>query len=201
VAWKYGYGDYDPAGRRLNSFTALPHFTGNAWQGGPTLPDPTLGWVMINPNGGHAGNDAKHSTVRRWVAPRDLVVRVRGSVRHGSDQGDGIHAVISSSRGGVLADWMVKNGSAEAALDRVALKRGDTLDFVVEPRATNSFDSFTWDPALEVVQESGPGGGFQTSWSASGEFAGPTKNLPKALTPWQAYAQALMLTNEFVYVD
>jgi mono/diheme cytochrome c family protein len=200
VAWQYGYGDYDPAARKLNSFNPLPHFTGNAWQGGPKLPDPTLGWVTIHAAGGHAGNDAKHATIRRWIAPRDMIVRVRGTVDHPSDQGDGIHAVISTSRGGVVGDWIVQHGTAEAAVAQIEVKRGDSIDFIAEPRANNSFDSFNWAPSIEVVKEGGSGA-FQSSWSAAAEFAGPTKDLPKALTPWQAYAQALMLTNEFIYVD
>jgi len=200
VAWQYGYGEYDPAARKLNSFNPLPHFTGNAWQGGPKLPDPVLGWVTIHASGGHAGNDAKHATIRRWIASRDMIVRVRGTVDHPSDQGDGIHAVISTSRGGVVGDWVVQHGRAEAAVAQIEVKRGDSIDFIAEPRTNNSFDSFNWAPSVEVVKEGGSGG-FQTSWNANAEFAGPAKDLPKALTPWQAYAQALMLTNEFIYVD
>ena len=200
AAWQYGYGEFDPAARKLNSFNPLPHFTGNAWQGGPTLPDAKLGWVTIHANGGHAGNDAKHATIRRWVAPRDMIVRVRGTVNHPSDQGDGIHAVISTSRGGVVGDWIVQHGTAEAAIAQIEVKRGDSVDFIAEPRTNNSFDSFNWAPSVELVKEGGSGD-FQTSWSAVSEFAGPLKDLPKALTPWQAYAQALMLTNEFIYVD
>ena len=66
--WHYGYGEVDPATQRVTSFTALPHFTGRAWQGGPALPDPVAGWSFITAQGGHAGNDLKHATIRRWVA-------------------------------------------------------------------------------------------------------------------------------------
>jgi hypothetical protein len=70
-AWTYGVAAFDDATQRVMNFTPLPHFDGTAWQGGPTLPDPKLGWAMLNARGGHVGNDARHGVARRWVAPRD----------------------------------------------------------------------------------------------------------------------------------
>jgi hypothetical protein len=199
-AWQYGYGEYDPSTRKLKSFAALPHFSGQSWQGGPQIPDPKIGWVFLNPQGGHPGNDLQHSAIRRWVAPRDMTVRIRGTVQHPSDQGDGVQALVVSSRLGSVGSWTAKNSSAQTAVDRVEVKRGDTIDFVLECRTSPSFDGFTWAPSVEVVTENGPGG-FQTAWSAAADFSGPAKEQPKPLTPWEAYAQALLLTNEFIYID
>ena len=42
------------------NFSRCRSFIGSAWQGGAKLPDPTLGWVMLNATGGHPG-DAAHS--------------------------------------------------------------------------------------------------------------------------------------------
>src|SRR5207249_4975519 len=56
-AWQYGYGEFDEAAKRVKTFELMPHFTGSAAQGGPALPDPKLGWVTLNENGGHPGND------------------------------------------------------------------------------------------------------------------------------------------------
>ena len=49
--WRYGYGRYDEAAKKVADFKPLPHFTGMAWQGGPKLPDPKLGWVMLTAEG------------------------------------------------------------------------------------------------------------------------------------------------------
>jgi len=201
AAWQYGYGEYDPATRKLKVFNPLAHFTGQSWQGGPNVPDPKTGWVMLNPMGGHPGNDLKHSAIRRWVASRDMTIRIRGTVEHRNAEGDGVQALIVSSRAGTLGSWVAQNKSAEAALERVEVKRGDTIDFITECRTSPNFDSFVWSPSVEVVQEGGTGGGLQSTWSASADFAGPVKEQAKALTPWEAYAQALLLTNEFIYVD
>ena len=45
--WSYGFGAYDEATQRVTGFTPLPHFTGNAWQGGEAWPDAALGWVQL----------------------------------------------------------------------------------------------------------------------------------------------------------
>ena len=63
---------------------------------------------------------------------------------------------------------------------------------MVDRRKDDNSDSFTWAP---VIHEDGASG---ETWDAKADFHGP----PAAgLTPWEEYAQVLMLTNEFVFVD
>src|SRR5213078_1901663 len=57
TAWQYGVGEFDPATGKIKGFAKLPHFTGAAWQGGASWPDPVLGWAQLTADGGHAGND------------------------------------------------------------------------------------------------------------------------------------------------
>ena len=198
-AWQYGYGEFDNEAKRLKTFTALPHFTGKAWQGGEKLPDPKLGWVTVSAAGGHPGNDLQHSAIRRWVALRDGVLSIRGTVQHGSDEGDGVRALIVSSRTGLAGEWSVHNGQAEAKVDEIRVQKGDTIDFILECRSGPGFDSFNWSPTITPkgkAKSAGP-----TEWSARADFSGPPEEQPQALTPWETYAQALLLTNEFLYID
>ncbi|MBX3439711.1 MAG: PSD1 domain-containing protein, partial [Planctomycetaceae bacterium] len=67
--WQYGYGALNEESQRVDGFTPLPHFTGNAWQGGANYPDAELGWVQLTASGGHPGNDRQHASIRRWTAP------------------------------------------------------------------------------------------------------------------------------------
>src|SRR5438132_14055359 len=76
--WKYGFGSLDAKHEKVAHFESLPFFTGDSWQGGPTWPDPKLGWLRITADGGHAGNDLDHAAIRRWVAPRHVVVNITG---------------------------------------------------------------------------------------------------------------------------
>src|SRR5262249_34100792 len=132
TAWQYGFGALDTAAQRTTNFTALPHFTGDAWQGGPDWPDAKLGWVQLTAEGGHAGNDLQHAAIRRWVAPVDGVVSVSGSLQHEHAQGDGVTARVVSSRAGVLGTWTLHNSRTNAAVQSIEVKKGDTLDFMVD---------------------------------------------------------------------
>jgi hypothetical protein len=192
-AWRYGYGFFDPATAKT-SFTALPHYAKNgAWQGGDKLPDDKLGWVTLNRDGGHVGNDAQHAAIRRWTAPRDMTVSIAGSLARPAEPGDGVDGIIVSSRAGELLRVTVEaKGTVETKLNKVELKAGDTLDFIVSLRSDNNSDGFTW-PVI-VKAEMG-------EWDSRVQFAGPTPPKPPPLTPWEKYAQVLLEMNEFVFVD
>jgi len=45
-----------------------------------------------------------------------------------------VRAVVVSSRTGPLGTWDVHNARVEAVVQKVELKKGDTLDFVVDPK-------------------------------------------------------------------
>jgi hypothetical protein len=187
--WKYGRGRIDEHAGRVEGFEALPHFTGEAWQGGEAWPDATFGWVRLTAAGGHAGNDLAHAAVRRWVSPIDGKVSVKGAVRHGHKAGDGVRAFIVSSRSGILASWVLHDRKAEAAIDPIEVEKGDTVDFVCDLRSNLNSDDFEWAPVIR--------GGDQ-EWNAAKDFAGPP---PEPLDRWEQYAQALLLSNELAFVD
>jgi len=60
----------------------------------------------------------------------------------------------------------------------------------VDLRGNLDSDSFTWHPLIKGSAE----------WDAKAQFAGPSPQA-KDLTPWEQYAQVLLETNEFVFVD
>ena len=83
---------------------------------------------------------------------------------------------------------------------------GETLDFVVEAKANQTSDTFTWAPIIELVPADAERGDdalpMRTSWSAKGDFDAPAVAVPAArLTRWEELAQVLLLANEFVFVD
>jgi hypothetical protein len=193
--WQYGWGEYDSSSQRVKDFQSLPHFTGEAWQGGANWPDAKLGWTQLTAEGGHAGNDLQHAAIRRWVAPRDCVVSVTGTLRHERKEGDGIRGRVVSSRGGSLGEWKLHNDKAEVKLEKVELKKGDTLDFVIDLAGGLNSDDFKWAPVIKAT-ESEP-----SEWSAKKDFDGPPPPPPQPLDAWEQYAQVLFLSNEFVFVD
>jgi len=200
MAWKYGYGSHDASADRMSGFTPLPHFQVNAWQGGPAWPDATLGWVQLTATGGHAGNDMAHSAIRRWVAPRDVTVRIAGDLRHGYVQGNGVNARIVSSRTGTIAHWAVYNSNAATNAPQIELKRSDTIDFVIDFAGDLGYDMFTWAPVITALGD--VPAGEAARWSAADDFTGDAAAAhPPPLGPWEMYAHVLLSSNEFVFVD
>ena len=197
AVWEYGYGAVDPASRRVQ-FTPLPHFAGEAWQMGEAFPHPQLGHLRLTATGGHPGNDGAHAAIRRWRAPADGKVSIRATLAHSSERGDGVRGLIVSSRAGVLGEWVVHNQQVTTDLDSVPVRRGETIDFVVEPRGGAEFDSFTWEPAVRLEMPSQEGRANVLNWSARADFGGPA---PEPLTAWQKYAHVLLMTNEFYFID
>jgi hypothetical protein len=189
--WAYGVGVFDAPAGQLKNFEPLPKFTGSAWQlgDGPAA-------ARLTATGGYAGADPAQALVRRWTSPVEAVVRVTGKIQHMGNEGDGVRAVIVSSRAGELAAFNVKQSSAEATLAQIHIKPGDTLDFLVLCRADAAHDAFNWSP---VIRRDPPAAEPERNeWNAAVDFSGPP---PVPLTAWEKYAQVLLLTNEFAFVD
>jgi hypothetical protein len=105
---------------------------------------------------------------------------------------------VVSSRLGQVAEWDVHHGKIPTGVDRIEVRRGDTLDFVVEPRANENSDSFHWPLTLRRLE--GGSGASGADWKVARDFGGP-QSVPQPLDLWQQYAQVLLSANEFVFVD
>jgi len=189
--WRYGVGEYDETAKRLKSFTALPQFTGSAWQGAASYPGGETGWAQLTAEGGHPGNTRAHACVRRWIAPRAATVQISGTLKHEPEAGDGVRAFIVASAGGELKAVKVHKSKADMSATNVVVKAGDTIDFIVDIGDTLNSDQFLWAP---VITAEG------TKWDARADFDGPHP-APQYLTPWEQYAQVLLLANEFAFLD
>ena len=191
AAWKYGYGEFQPKSGRVAFFTPFEDFSNGGYHVSKKFPDPDLGYLTLTPEGGHPGHDIKHCVVRRWVAPEGMKIRISGTVYHGQAEGDGIGAKIVSSRLGVLGTWNVHNDRAQADIESVTVEKGDTIDFVVDPLSNDGYDGFGWAPTIRASE-----GGRQ--WDAKGDFG---QSNAKSISRLALYVQALMMTNEFMFVD
>ena len=86
------------------------------------------------------------------------------------------------------------------------MKKGETIDFVVDcGRGDNhNSDSFSW--TLKITREAPPAGAVAGDdsggyWDSAAEFAGPAAKPPAPLSAWEKYAQVLLQSNEFAFVD
>ncbi len=215
-AWQYGFGELDPTAGRLNRFVPFGFFAPLmkfglaqdlpfAWKHASLLPATDAGAAHLTAGGGAPGDDLSHSVIRRWVSPIEGDVNISGALRHPLgqhgkrfDQSNGIRGWIVSSRTGILASWTLRGVKAETSLSGLAVEKGEVLDFVVDSRDDDESDRFTWAPTIEeiVIQEISEE--KPRRWSAANDFSGPR---PMPLAPWAQYAQILLATNEFAFLD
>ncbi len=189
-AWRYGFGRFDAAAQRIVDFTELRHFTGTRWQASASLPDPKLGWVFLDAKGGHPAEHADRPAIRRFVVPRNGKYTVSGAFKHVPEPGNGVRAKLVSSRSGQLGEWKVHKSSAQTGPFEVELESGDTLDFVVDFNGEILHDEHEWIIDIKLA------GAQPGVWNSEKEFRGAVQS-----DRWQMLVQALLMTNEFVFVD
>ena len=189
--WRYGYGEYDSSLRKTSNFTPLGFFTDGGYRVSKEFPDPKLGFIIVNAFGGHPGHDGAHSSIRRWIAPSTMTITIQGFLKHSQAEGDGVRTRIVSSREGLLGEWSVHNSSTQTAINSASLQKGDTIDFIIEPIASDGYDATEWSPIIASTDG-------KLTWNSRTNFAPPPG---EPLNRLALYAQALMMTNEFLFVD
>ena len=194
AAWEYGCGEYDPVARRMRDFLPMTVFSDGAWHPDQKLNDRKANGARLTAEGGFPGQ--VYAVIRRWVAPRDGVISVSGTLTHRGQNGDGVMARIVSSRAGELAHYIGFKNAVETQLARVAVKRGDAIDFETDRRSNPRDDQFTWMPVIRLAAQDGSEVG---RWDAQKDFTGTTP--VKHLSVWEKYAQALLETNEMAFVN
>ena len=185
-SWDYGYLQ-----KNTLQFKPLPHFEKGQWRGEQELPDRTLGWLSWTSNGGHPETD-KHA-VLKWTAIESGKVNISGTFVATTNKGNGLIARIMKPDGQVLGEWFitpavgVPNEAVSTELRKIKIEAGDELWFVADSRDAAAFGGFQWAPKISDLK------GLISD--AENDFAGP------GLPPQAQLAQALLLSNEFFYID
>ncbi len=171
--WLYGSGEIDEEAGVIRDFHELPHYTGTSWQGGPSLPDPVLGWVILHAGGGHPGNP-RHPAIRRWIAPADGQLSIAGTLQHGSENGDGVRGRVLSADG-IRGTWQASNKSTATEVPAFAVRSGETIDIVADCLEHETSDSFNWRVTLTFA----PVDGRPVVHDSAIEFRGPADDLTR----------------------
>jgi len=191
--WQYGFGDFDAAAKQVKDFASLDKFDGKAFRGGVS--------VVLDAMGGDPGASSKQSTVRRWVAPLDGEVNIAAELIHMDEKSDGVLARILSSRSGLLGEWTAKKQAVCTDLTKIAVKKGDTLDFIVSSVSGKDAAAYQWSPSIVMPGTDLPAmPGMARRWDARVDFANP-KAPQKPLTAWEELCQAVLLSPEFAVME
>jgi hypothetical protein len=199
--WRYGWGSYDEARQRVTDFSPFTFVVNNQWRGGPQEDDPELGHASLHARGGHAGVDNRLAVIRRWVAPRGGRLSIEGVVNCQANStepsGDGVRARVVSDRHGQLGVWLVHGTEERTDLPGITVETGDTIDFVVDARGRTRMGGFTWSPLLQMEENETT---EKLVWDSAKDFKAATP-VPPAFDVWQRYAQVLLESNEFMFLD
>ncbi|MEK6247398.1 MAG: hypothetical protein N2C12_04415, partial [Planctomycetales bacterium] len=162
-------------------------------------------FAYLSETTGRPGRSADFSVIRRWTAPSDAgqLYLVKEPLTLGPPVGDGVDIWIVSSRHGLLKHIPVDDRKpAKTRVEKIDIQSGDHIDLVVSCREHNTFDDFTWAPRLFEVGVTSAGGLYSIKeWRADDAFKRSVLRWEGALTPWEQYAQVLMISNEFRFVD
>ncbi|MBM81454.1 MAG: hypothetical protein CMJ78_12805 [Planctomycetaceae bacterium] len=194
AAWKYGYAALDEKTQKISGFTELKYWTGKRWQVGPSLPDPNLGWVFIDRVGGHPSATLQRCSVRRWVAPAAGTIIISSHLKHVPTEGNGVRGRLIHSRSGQLGQWTAHHSETKHEPIKTKVSAGETIDFVTEFMGNLTHDEHEWRSTIRY--EATESKRFQSlKWNSEVDFSGGT------LDGWVNYVHALLMTNEFVFVD
>ncbi len=177
----------------------------NTWSPTGIVPDPQWHYAMLSDGGGHAaGEDLVVS--RRWTAPEDLTIIVRGTLKRSAKAGNGVRGLIIRNGTEVLREALAAPGkfTQPMAIEKpLQVKKGDVLDFAVsaEDGDTNS-DSFEWVPEIQLPAKEGAKPEVLTN--AKADFCGKDGwplNRPRPQSALAQLVQVLMMSNEFMFVE
>ncbi len=203
--WQYGYARYnsEQGTHELKKLFKFPFFSGSSFQGSLQIPDKTngLGWLRLTASGGHAGS-SKYCTVCRWISPDSGVASVTGVLKHLPEQGDGVKATLYGPRG-KIGQWQVHRNQIETRIDAVRVEKGDILDFVVDHNDQNGWDGYQWAPVIQLKRFNDAGGKRIERYSARESFPKMKKQKKVAFRygPWERFAQVLLMSNEFSFIE
>ncbi len=191
IRWLCGYGTFHPETSRLQDFTPLPAYRDGRWQGVDGVPDGQIGWAHLTADGGHPGNSLSHAVVRRWIAPQDGTVRINGTLKHPSEEGDGVRATVLVA-GDRVGQWDVHHDEAKTAVDSIDVHAGQFIDFVTDCKSGPGHDSFSWTVRIRYQ------GTDRLAFDSQKQHPTPQ---PEPLDRWAMLAQALLASNEFAFID
>jgi hypothetical protein len=197
--WEYGWGGVDARTGRTGYFWPMARHTGVFWQAGQTYPDSRYRNLNLSAQGGVPGPTIQYSAIRRWTAADEGIVSIDGALSTRGGGGDGVQGRIVSSYAGVVGTFIANGNSVPTKVPRLAIRPGDTIDFVVDCRANDRFDAFNWAPAISLLNTNGPAPKVEKTWDAQRDFGKPSDR--RRLTTWQKLAQVILETNELSFVN
>ena len=199
--WQYGSGRFDSSAQTVADFSPLTSFDGKGWSGTAKMPDGTTSKVLLTAMGGDSGTGDGISSVRRWTAPVDGEIQIQAEITRSDAKADELVARVISNRAGLLGEWTVQGQSVCTEMNKLSVKKGDVLDFVVTSKSGKTAGAYQWSPSILMPGMENPSmPGMAQRWDARVDFSDPNKP-PKPLAPLEELTQAILLSPEFSVLE
>ena len=127
----------------------------------------------------------------RWTAPETGDIEIQGRLAHRPEPGNGVRGRIVSSEHGTLGEWKVDQSEADTPVTKVSVNAGETIDFVVDWQGHITHDEFEWPVVIYHLTENRR----KSQWDSKRDFRGVSSD------PWTDYVHALLMTNEFAFLE
>ena len=201
--WQYGTGRYDRKTQKLVGFKPISHFDGRYLSAGAD--EVENGGAFAAVDGGRPGPNDKQMLVRRWTATEGGLYMFKATLelKQGSARSDGITAWVVTDRQGQVRKFNVKTSPAKVRIERVTLEKGEQVDFIIHCGRHNKDDEFRWPVEVWKVRNADEGGGLLglREWPSVAAFEQASPSWLPVLGPWEQLVQAMMISNEFMFVD
>ena len=190
---KIEYGIAKIENGQLGQFQKFDNYKDKSWKFKGKYPHPKYEYATLNTNGGHPGGN--FPVVRRMSIFEDGEMVLEGSLKHPKEQGDGVKATLFVN-GKQLQSWHSHNNSVNTNSNSFHVNSGDVIEFAVEPGKNHSFDSYTWDKKLKLTVA-----GKSKDLDLQDSYSGKQGATSATYSVWDALAQVMLMSNEFLYVD
>jgi cytochrome c553 len=196
AAWQYGQGEYDEESRRVKTFKPFEWYLDGEWRNTPMPGDPRTAPAILNGKGGLTYEGKMNALIRRWVAPFDGRVSISGILEQNFENGcrkcEGVQGIVVPSRLGKTSYWTAGQNRTETNVDEIAVRRGDTIDFIADASKGGSGNGFKWAVTIKRLD------GNAEEWNTLRDFRHPSVG---ALGAWERYSQMLLAAAEFLMID
>ena len=171
------------------------------WSHTGTVPDPKWHYAMIHESGGHAPPDDLVCTMQ-WTAPADATLQIKSDLTRDADRGNGVRGLLFSSRTGLITEAIADPKHKHADIDtKITVKKGEVLHFALSSEGQTDSDSYNWQAKISQVNADGTSTPLTDSRN---DFCGADRwplNRAKPQSPLAQLTQALLMSNEFMFVD
>jgi hypothetical protein len=198
--WSYGFARLSPS-EEAYTLHGFDVWTGARFES-PGTP------VYLEARWGEPHAQTRTAVVRRWTSRVDGEIRIAGTLHQPAGPEtkekvvpDGVRARVISSSRSTVATWDALAVTIPTDLDRFQVSKGETLDFVVDGKEDGTNDRFEWTVTLrenepgEHEQNDTSGAEGVREWISQVDFRG------SQASPAVQYVQALLMLNEFIFVD